>query len=563
MQSAVARAVRACSFLEKITALFLVFVFAAALGYWAYAAFIHFTVDGPKRGGVYTEAIFGQPRYFNPLLLVGSDAEASVVELVYGRLFRSDGRGGLVEDLAESMEVSDNFKTYVVKLRRGVKWHDGEDFNADDVVFTFKLIQNPQYAVSQSLRESWADVSVEKTDDFTVRFVLQKPYAQFPSQLRTGILPEHLWGTVAPEAFTRSDLNNEPVGTGPYMFETATIDEETGKTVDVTLRRFNAYHGRGAYIERIVLSFFDSEQDVTEAFRNRLVMGAAIAPQDYGSIAEMESSRIHSLAMPKYFAVFFNRVKSPALGFTEVRRALAMGVNRDQLISDVFSGHAQAISSPILPGMPGYAEQSRWPKYNPDSARKLLEENGWKAGEDGIRAKDGTVLRFVLVVPQWENLVKTAEILKEQWRQIGADVVLKVVSPAEMQTNYLGKERPYDAVLYGQTYFSFDPAPFSFWHSSQKRYKNFALFASDEVDEILREAQRSDGKRRAQLYAKFDELLSRDVPAVILFSQYYLYAQDKKVRGFVAERINIPAERFDGVTDWYTRTKRVFPHDKN
>ncbi|HHH12317.1 MAG TPA: hypothetical protein ENJ77_00380, partial [Candidatus Moranbacteria bacterium] len=122
LHGSLGRAVRACTFTEKILVFSLFLIVVLSLSYWGNALFVRFTVPGPSTGGLYTEAVFGTPAYFNPLLLAGSDAEGSVVELVYGSLFRADGRGGLQPDLAERFEVSPDRKTYTVYLRRDVKW---------------------------------------------------------------------------------------------------------------------------------------------------------------------------------------------------------------------------------------------------------------------------------------------------------------------------------------------------------------------------------------------------------------------------------------------------------
>ena len=113
----------------------------------------------PVPGGEYSEGIVGQPLYVNPVLAGGNDADADLAALVYSGLFKYDPDGKLVPDLAESFELSDDKLTYTMHLKKDVKWHDGEPFSADDVLFTIQVIQDP--AFKSPLRQNWQGVGTE------------------------------------------------------------------------------------------------------------------------------------------------------------------------------------------------------------------------------------------------------------------------------------------------------------------------------------------------------------------------------------------------------------------
>lgn len=528
--------------------------------------FMYVTVEGPAQGGVYTEAIFGQPTYFNPLLVTSNnDAEASVIALVYAGLFRTDANGDVVKDIARDVDITDDGRTYTITLRDDVRWHDGERLNADDVMFTLGIIQNPQFEVNAVLRDAWADVMVERVDDYTVKFTLKKPYVQFLSYLRTGLLPEHIWSTVKPESFKRTTYNTEPIGAGKYIFDEMQLDSD-GVAISVQLRKFADYYGQQPYINRVTFSFFDSEEATVEAYRNQAVMGTSISPQDNVPAVADKTVR-HDIMIPTYFAVFFNPLKSAVLGYEEVRRALAIATDRQALVDGGLAGRGMVVNGPLFGGMlsgdtdnvTDTDEVAKPISANVDDAKALLEKNGWVAGEDGIRAKEGTVMRFSIVVPAWDNLQKTAPLLVAQWRAIGADVQIITPTAAELAAKYLRAEHDYDALLYGQSYFSFvNPAPFSFWHSSQKKRLNFAQLDNKDIDKLLeRIASEMDDEKQIELYEQFSKELANIAPAVFLYSPYYTYVQDARVGGVAIARVNEPSERFVTISDWYLRTKRI------
>lgn len=168
---------QALSSREKITVNILILVVSASLIASVLGFYYHFTKEIPIAGGEYTEGVVGQPLYVNPVLAGANDTDADLTALIYSGLFKYDSEGKLVPDLAESYELSDDKLTYTVTLKKGVKWHDGEAFSADDVLFTMQAIQDP--AFKSPLRQSWQGVGVEVDGENTVKFLLQAPYTFF------------------------------------------------------------------------------------------------------------------------------------------------------------------------------------------------------------------------------------------------------------------------------------------------------------------------------------------------------------------------------------------------
>ncbi|MDP1845920.1 MAG: peptide ABC transporter substrate-binding protein [Candidatus Moranbacteria bacterium] len=541
---------------ERIIVGWLILIAAVSLVVSAAAFYYHYTKSVPIAGGDYTEGIVGQPLYVNPVLAAGNDADADLCALIYSGLFKYDADGKIVPDLVESYEVSDDKLAYIMHLKKDIKWHDGEPFTAEDVLFTVQAIQDP--AFKSPLRQSWQGVGVEMVDDSTIRFLLQSPYAFFLNNLSIGILPKHIWETIAPGNYPLAEYNLRPVGTGPYKFINFEKDGE-GNILSYELRANENYYSDQPYISNFNLSFYYDEDSIIEAYNNKQIFGMSyVSPSKIAEIKSKRSSDIHSINIPRYFAAFFNQQKSKVLANREVRKALSMAVDRQALIREVLFGEGKEIYSPIPPGAFGFTDDVKKFSFDIEKANKTLDDDGWKKGDDGFRKKDNQALEFKLTTTDWPDLIQTAELLKKEWEAIGAKVEYEALPVADIQQNFI-RPREYEALLFGQM-LGIDPDPFAFWHSSQTRDPgmNLALYSNPDVDKILEKTrQEMDPAGRLDYYKKFQQTIADDVPATFLYSPNYLYVTSKKVQGVSINSMTTPDKRFSGVAKWYVKTKRV------
>ena len=511
----------------------------------------------PDYGGEYIEGIIGQPLHINPILAYSNDTDADLSQIIYSSLLKYDGENKLINDLAESWEISEDKTTYTVKIRSDILWHDGERLTVDDVTFTLNLINNPAY--KSSLRGNWQGVEINKIDDYTISFKTQEPYIGFVYNLTFGILPKHIWEAIPADKFHLTDLNLEPIGSGPYQYLSFQKDADGNILSYKLITNQNYYQGK-PYISKITFNFYGDEEDAIEAYNNKEIMGlGGITLSKTGLIKLPQSTNISKLTAPRYFAVFLNQNKSIPLANDEVREALSLATNREEIINQVLFGNGQPIYSPILPGMIGYDENLGKIDFNLEKANQLLDEKGWKKGEDGVRAKDETVLEFNLITTEWEELVATAEIIKSQWEQVGARVNLNILSISDMQQNYI-RPREYDALLFGQV-LGADPDLYSFWHSDQKKDPglNLALFGDQETDKLIEEGRvEFNPEKRTEKYKEFQEKIAQEIPAVFLYTPNYIYITNKKIRGIDIKNITMPSKRFSQIENWYISTDRVW-----
>lgn len=180
-----------------------------------------YTEETPVYGGVLREGIIGTPRFVNPALAI-TRADQDVTALIYSGHLKISPDGTLVPDVAESITVSEDGLTYNIVVRNDITFHDGAPLTAKDVSYTIRLIQDPD--LKSPLRGNWADVTIEEIGEFELNVVLAEPYAPFIENFLVGIMPQHLWGALPIEQLPFSQLNTEPVGSGPFSLTRAERD---------------------------------------------------------------------------------------------------------------------------------------------------------------------------------------------------------------------------------------------------------------------------------------------------------------------------------------------------
>lgn len=517
------------------------------------------TILIPESGGVYREAAVGQPRYLNPILSSASDLDLDITRLVYSSLFKLNQRLELENDLAESYEVSSDQKTYTVRLKTGITWHDDTPFTADDVVFTIRSIQTPDYA--SPLQSSFQGVEVEKVDDSTVKFTLQQPYALFLNNLTVGIAPQHVWESVPPKNVSLTEQVLKPVGTGPFKFAEITTRRKTGDITNLKLVRNDNYYLDKPYLDEMLFMFYPTHEEATQALISNQVDGVGFLPLQLADSFKWRASyNIQHLLIPQYFALFFNQNKNDVLADAGIRSSLALATDRDEIVKDALREEADALQLPIPPGIFDFSERFQTPTYNPEAAKQNLEDAGWKDSDsDGIREKDNKRLHIKITTTDWPEYIRTAELLQQQWLKIGVETEIESLGAGTIQQTAI-RPRDYEALLFGEI-LPAQPDPYPFWHSTQTRSPglNLALFKDQTVDRLLEEARKEpDQEKRKEKYVTFQEKILNLNPAIILYRPYYLFAQKSKVRGVEVMHGDLPASRFNHVEKWHVRTKRVW-----
>jgi peptide/nickel transport system substrate-binding protein len=193
-------------------------------------------------------------------------------------------------------------------------------------------------------------------------------------------------------------------------------------------------------------------------------------------------------------------------------------------------------------------------------AIKILTEAGWELNDDGIMlAKNGSPLAFSISTANVPELIQVAEMVIKHWRDIGADVELKVFEPNDLNQNVI-RARRYDSLLFGEV-IGRDLDLYAFWHSSQRNDPglNIADYANIDVDKLIEKARiEEDKEERITIYREIEKAILNDIPTVFIYSPYFTYIVPENLKGNITSNITTPSERFLNINDWYIKTDRVW-----
>jgi len=511
---------------------------------------------GPVQGGQVTEAVAGTPGTLNPLFEQGAN-EKEIDSLIYQGLTSVNARQQVIGLLAKGWTLSQDGLTYTFDLRTGVRWADGAPFNADDVMFTFQVLQSDDY--TQATQQYWKDVKVERGGEFQVKFTLKAPSAAFPLYLRQGILPRHLFQNVAVADMPRSPRSGaKAIGTGPFKVGSISPDRHI-----VTLDR-NDYANPKANLDHFLFRSYPSLGDAIDAVsRGEADTFGDLLPQGISALAKHPDLNVMQLRTFNFAAVLFNLTPDLSTYFNPpaVRQALNQAVDRNRIVRDVLEGHADAASGPIPPSDWAYAKQpAEKYKYDPAQAAKTLQAAGWVMNmQTGVLNKGGRDFQVHLVTADAYPYKPVAESVRDQLRLIGIQVVIDPVPASVLVNKYLvGKQ--YQLALADFENGS-DPDQSSLWHSgaqadslnftSADRLPKQALIDKDLEDGVSKPDQAS----RRPFYQDFQDLMADAAPAIFLFEPHYAYVVSRRVRGVHTNPVIEPIDRFEYVTDWYATTQ--------
>ena len=516
----------------------------------------------PVPGGIYTEGVIGNFTDANPLYATGA-ADTAVSRLVFSGLFKYDSHNRLVGDLAQSYNLLGTQQTrYIVHLKHGLKWQDGKPLTADDVVFTYQTIQNLD--AQSPLYSSWNGIKVTKQDNYTVVFDLPNALSDFPYSMTNGIIPYHLLSKTTPADLRSAPFNTQPVGTGPFewKFIEVTGNSTTNRQQRISLAAFDGYAGGRAKHDGFNLITYNDENQMMAAFNAKQISAMSGLDTIPASLKNDKSVQIHVTPLTTAVMVFFKTTEAP---FTDksIRQALVLAVDRSQL-QGLFDSPVELVDSPLLKDQLGYNKKYAEPAFNLAAAKKILAADGWTAGSNGVLSKNGQPLTFTLTAPDTPDYTKTAQFLQAEWQQIGVKLQVNYYENEDLQTSVVA-DHNYQALLDGIS-IGVDPDVFAYWDSSQAPitsagHLNLSEYNSPDADRAVEAGRtRSDPKVRTFKYAQFQSQWRKDLPALALYQPNYLYITRGQVFNYNRSADNAAADRFDNVSNWMIRQKRVTTH---
>lgn len=519
----------------------------------------YYLTNAAISGGIYREGIIGSFTNANPIYAVSS-VDSSVSRLLFSGLFSVSPNGDLQGDLAESLEVDERGKVYTVQLRQGVVWSDGEPFDADDVIYTYKTIQNPD--ARSPLIGSWRGVELEKNDQYKVTFTLPDALSSFRYSLINGIVPEHVLSEFEPEELRSSSFNTvEPVGTGPFTLRTLEVvgDDINVRQERIAFVRNNEHHRGASKIDSVVLQTYRDEESMEADFDEQFIQSMVGLTSVPDNIANEDDVAIIRRPLTSSVMIFMNN-SNQFLSDVAVRKALTQATNSTELRENL-GFEAVASDSPFLRNSFAYNPETVQLPYDVAAANAALEGAGWTLNEDGIREKDGQTLSLRLVSQSLSEYAAIAQKLQEEWLEVGVEVEAVLQPEEDIQSGAIARHE-YDVLLYGISV-GYDPDVYAYWHSTQGDAAaplrlNLSEFSDTTADEALEAGRtRVDEELRRVKYKPFLEAWRDNAPAIALYQPNFIMVVRGTFEGFADGQFSTATDRFYSINDWQIRSDQV------
>ena len=463
----------------------------------------------------------------NELIVPGSAFNDAIVDRLFLQLAdeRPDygsGPATFEPRLAESWSFDEDRSTLTFRLREGVTWSDGIPVTAEDVRFSWQAQTHPDVAWNYAfVKEAITDVEV--VDERTARFHFSEPSSTQLADANEGvILPAHVWGRLAFERWREIPqwFAENQVTSGPFQIESQAPDQQ------LVLVRNERYYEEGLpRLERVVFRRLGNRSAlVDQLLAGELHLIRTPDPSDVERLRGSEGIRIVDYPSRQFNLVSWN-VGRPTFDDPSVRRALALAVDRQEIVDTLCYGLATVGFSPIVTGVwPHHPDLQPWP-YDPEQARLLLEEAGWADVDgDGVRERDGVELRFELSTnPGSELRWNAMQMIQEQLGRVGVAVELRQIDYATLSARNLAHD--YDATVIGLLMDTTLDLSYLIHSEAIEGGYNFGQYSNPEIDRLVDEVTQAIDKRDVEpALLRIQEILHQDQPFLFLWEPRGLLA---------------------------------------
>ncbi|REE87383.1 peptide/nickel transport system substrate-binding protein [Paenibacillus taihuensis] len=488
--------------------------------------------NAPVEGGTLTVGTFSDIVSVNPIY-INDTSSGDIENLINARLYDVDRNANLAVEpwsiAAELPQISADGKTYTVKLKNTVKWNDGQPLNADDVLFTYNTVRNPDAGAPGISAFDKID-SITKIDDYTVEFKLKQVYAPFQYSLYSSLVPAHVLKDVPVKELSKNAYGVDPTKTvtsGPWKFS------EWKQGQYITLETNPNYWGDvKPHLGKIIYKIYaDQNTEVQALIKGDIQMSEAIPVTSMDAVKANDKLSTILAPGPQYEYVQFNFKDenfpdkvSPFKG-QKTRQAIAYALNRQGMVDNVLKGTGKLMNSPFLPGSwadPG--DQAVNYAFDPEKAKSLLAEDGWVAGKDGILAKDGHRFSFELQYNAGNSRrEQVAAIIQQNLKDVGIEVTPKGIDFATWIDQNITPGK-FPAILLSWSLSNPDPDAESIFSSKYfpPAGQNGGWYKNESIDALWTKGQlTTDQSARADVYHQIGKEISTDLPYVFLY-QYGL-----------------------------------------
>ncbi|MGD0639315.1 MAG: ABC transporter substrate-binding protein [Roseiarcus sp.] len=479
-----------------------------------------------------------EPVNFHPLMLA-IEVDQGVHWNLFSPLWGVNEKGEFTPQLAvevptvENGGISADGLNWKIKLRPGVKWHDGAPFTADDVKFSLDLLNNKDFKANRRAgHELVRDIKIVSPTEISWR--MEKVYAPYVSILAwTFIVPKHVLEK-------QTDVNSsafaaDPIGTGPFKWDSRVPGDH------ITLKANREFFGEGPYVDTIVFKYIPDMTVLYTQFQTGEIdyLGLqGITPDHYQEAKKLADRVVTPVALTFIENIAFNLGK-PVFKEKAVREALYYAMDKQAIIDAIYYGLPRPTESYLPYEAAAFNPDLPKQTYDPAKAKKILDDAGWVPGSDGIRVKSGVRLAFVNSTTAGNHVREQAQqLLQQSWKEIGAEMTIQNFPPAVMWGD-MWMQSKFDSAMVGLGFMIGPDADTTDYFSSRSinaqggSGQNTTQYVNPEVDKLLSEAASTvDQKKRIEIYKKQQEVVRADLPYLPIFQYAMIEGTKKGLLGF-------------------------------
>jgi peptide/nickel transport system substrate-binding protein len=479
-----------------------------------------------------------EPASLNPVFL-SDQLSYTVSGWISPGLVRLTGGLTLEGDLAASWEILSGGLEIRFHLRRGVKWHDGRDFTAADVVFTYNLITSGRLPTPH--RSHFGPVKeVKALDRYTVSVKYQEIYSSALESWTMGLVPE---GPLKKDKPDDPVLGRAPVGAGPYRVREWVSGQK------LVLEAFSGYYGGAPKIQQLILKITPDPTTALFELKSGIIDVMELTPHQYAQLSRSpnleKKFRIYRCPAVKYGFLGFN-LQEPVFQDPRLREAISRALDRTAIINTVLHGLGSISTGPFPPGTWYYHGKVPSYDYDPAKAKEILRQMGWYEKPGTAGSAPGPCLNLVTNCENKENIL-IAAIIQNNLKEIGIEVRIKTLEWLSFRYVAINR-KDFDLVLLSRHYI-WDPDLYEVWHSSKTREGewNFLSYKNSQVDELLERGRRTLARpQRRLIYQKIQEIMAQDPPCVFLYNADGVFVAKKKIQGISSSPLGI----FHNIFSW-------------
>ncbi|HUP20594.1 MAG TPA: peptide-binding protein, partial [Gemmatimonadota bacterium] len=484
--------------------------------------------QAPVDGGTAVISRISDFDAFNQLVSTDYDTSQVLRNMLYMPLVRLDENMEYEAYMADSMHVAEDGMSATFRVREGLTWHDGTPVTADDVVWSIETYMNPDLAFANLQYFQFVD-RVERLDDRTVVVHFTEPHSDALADFTEWEPhPKHLLEDVPIAEMRTAAFNRNPVGNGPFKFVSWTANQQV-----VFEANPDFVMGR-PHLDRVVFRIIPEQTtELTELLTGNLDMIRAVQPAEAARVEQSDAARLLPYEARSYTYRAWNTA-NPLFSDARVRRALTMGMDRQQIVDALLYGYGEVGITDVMPFQWEFNEELEpWP-YDPEGAKALLAEAGWTDSDgDGTLDKDGRPFRFILETNQGNDLREDLIVIAQSdLAKIGV-----AVEPRLTEWNTLIdrlKRKDFVAVVSGWSVdFKFDPTETL---SCEGGVYNYPAYCNPQADALVRRALTTLTREEARpAWDEYQEIIHQDQPYTFLYYLNERLGVSRRLQGVEAD----------------------------